>query len=360
MGGEDKIRTVRVTLGFGSLLALLFPFVFVGEIAGTSFPVNQLPGDGRIRGGIPWHTERAHAAPGPDSYSLFLPLVARNSWSGPYDDRFGVVGTGFPGPGALSLLDSLHVRQYYQYSWGEPLPGKERLQLVGRSSISDVGLDDFIRAHPGQYWQVGNEPNVPNQDALTPTEFAQQYHTWYTRIKAIDPTARILNAGIVNWPDVMGVDGAGVAYLRDFREAYLTLYGTYPPVDIWNIHDFPPFYVGSDGRLHTNVCGDSGANALYLVKRFISQASSYLRGAGEKQPIWLTEFGADYADDNDPCVVTFMRDWVNWLEQTGLVARWYWFSTNATADGKGGSLVDLSGNLTPLGRAYRDLALGGN
>jgi len=352
------VRAAEVAFGFIALLALLFRVVSPGETAMTSFREDKLPSEGTACSEAAPRLGPARSVAGLGSYSVFLPMVVRDYWSGPYDDRFGVVGTGFPGPGASALLDFLHVRQYYQYGWGEPLPGKERLQLAGRSTIPDTGLDDFIRAHPGQYWQVGNEPNVPNQDALSPAQFAQQYHTWYVRIKTVDPTARVLNAGIVNWPDVVGADGAGVAYLRDFREAYRTLCGVYPPVDVWNIHDFPPFYLGSDGKLHTNVCGDNGVKALYMVKRFILQASSYLRGAGEKQPIWLTEFGADYADDSDPCVVAFMRDWVTWLEQTNLVDRWYWFSTNAKADGKGGSLVDLSGKLTPLGGAYRDLAWG--
>ncbi|MCL5265277.1 MAG: glycosyl hydrolase [Chloroflexi bacterium] len=263
--------------------------------------------------------------------------------------RFGVAGAGYPGRDSKANLDAMGIYSYYEYDWGEPLPGKERIQMVARNYISDSGLDNFIRSHPGMYWQIGNEPNVPNQDNLTPTQYAQRYHDWAQRIKAIDPSAKLLNAGIVNYPDIFGIPG-GVPYLRDFRESYRSLYGAYPQVDVWNIHAFPPFYQTPNGKLHS-YCDTA------MLKQFVSDAVQYLRSAGESNPVWLSEFGMDWADDPDPCTLTFMKDMINWLKQTRLVDRWYWWTVCAWClDGKGGSLFGTDGNLSALGQTWRDLA----
>ncbi|MBI4317708.1 MAG: hypothetical protein HY675_04390 [Chloroflexi bacterium] len=264
------------------------------------------------------------------------------------DQRFGVVVADTVGTDMSSVLNSLCVRTYYKYGWGEPLPGFERIQMVGRTNISEVGLDAFIRSHLGSYWMVGNEPNVPNQDNLSPAAYAQLFHNWAVRIKGLDPTAKILNAGIGNFPDVVGVPGGGLAYIRDFRESHRILFGTYPSVDVWNIHAYPPFFV-ADGRLQS-FCDTS------FPKLHISEVARYLRASGEMQPIWLTEFGMDWGNDQDPCVVTFMTDMVGWLATTGLVNRWYWFSLNGQSWGFGGNLVDLAGTPTILGQTYRGLA----
>lgn len=220
--------------------------------------------------------------------------------------------------------------------------------MVARDNISESGLDDFIRSHPGLYWQIGNEPNVPNQDNLSPADYAQRYNYWYRRIKGLDPSAKLLNGGIVNWPDVMGYYGWAVAYINDFRESYRAMYGEYPPVDVWSIHAFPPFYVNDDGWL-TSYCETAE------LKRFIAEAVQYLRSAGESQPIWLTEFGINHRDDADPCMVPFMTDIVHWLEESQLVDRWYWFSLNSGSGNHSGNLVTPSGDLTVLGGTYRDL-----
>ncbi len=268
---------------------------------------------------------------------------------GPYDGRFGVIGSEIPGFTGSAILDALNMQSYYEYEWGPAMTGKQRLQMVGRSYQSYAGLDEFIGSHPGSYWLIGNEPNVPNQDNHSPAAYAQIYHDWVGRIKGIDPTAKTVNGGIANWPDVVGHPGAGLAYLREFREAYRVQYGESPPIDVWNIHAYPPFF--EEGVRLRSVCDTAEP------KRYVAEVVQYLRSVGETQQVWLTEFGMDHALENDPCAVTFMTDMVGWLEQTGLVDRWYWFHLNAQSDGFFGNLVDLQGNLTALGQAYRDLSL---
>lgn len=322
-------RPKPLFLGFVALTALLFLLTPPGR------PNNTRPPDGRTRDGL---TSKVGTV---TTSKVYLPLVY-----GPvYDRRSGVVVPGFYGLDGQAVLDSLQSGSYYQYEWGEAVRGKERIQMVARSYMSDAGLDDFIRSHPGQYWMIGNEPNVPNQDNLSASAYAQQHRYWTVRIKGIDPTAKIVNGGVANWPDNSG----GLAYLAQFRESYRAAYGEYPPVDVWNIHAYPPFYM--DGNKLRSYCDTTDP------KRFISDVVRYLRQSGERQNIWLTEFGMAWSDDGDPCVASFMTDIVSWLKESRLVDRWYWFSLNATGDGFGGSLMELNGVLTPLGKTYRDLAV---
>ncbi|MBI4318636.1 MAG: hypothetical protein HY675_09115 [Chloroflexi bacterium] len=307
-------------------------------------------------------TKQADAAIGGQvaTYRLLMPFMTNSAtFFSSLDSRFGIVTSS--GMDRRVVVDLLKASAYYDYRWGEPVVGKDYLQTVSRDGQTYNGFDDFVRSHRGLYWQVGNEPNVPNQDNVSAAAYAQRYNAWVTRIKALDPMARVMNGGIVNWPDVVGDIGAGLAYLRDFRESYRSQYGQYPPIDVWNLHTYAPFAV-DDGRLRT-YC-DSSAGRYFIV-----QVTDYLRDAGQTQPVWLTEFGLDWNWDSVPQCYdptrrvwttpsAFMIEMVDWLRSTGLVARWFWFSDNAWDRGNGGALVDRSTSLTTLGQTYRDLAVG--
>ena len=327
-------RAGRLVFALTSAAALFFLLGLPSEIAD-------------VRVIIDWAHPLLRRDPAGTQYHAYLPTVQ----SPLADQRFGVVGVGLDGPHRKPILDSLRVSSYYLYEWGELAPDRDTIQMVGRDYIGENGLEDFIRSHPGLYWQIGNEPNVPNQDNLSPADYAQKHRYWTKRIKAIDPSAKILNGGIANWPDVVGVSGAAVSYIKEFRESYWMMFGEYPQVDVWSIHAYPPFrYVDGQRR---SIC-DTAA-----PKRFIQEAAEYLRGVGEYGPIWLTEFGMEWGDDSDECMGRFMTDMVHWLKQTDYVSRWYWFAVNPREDGFGGALVDLDGNLTNLGKRYRELVAEG-
>lgn len=270
-------------------------------------------------------------------YETYLPVVFRVE----ADSRFGVVQTG----GGDASINALDLANYYNYGWGESIWKKQRMEMVARPSIPEIGLDAFIAAHPDRYWVIGNEPNVPNQDNLSPVAYAKLYHDWAERIRNISPTAKIINGGIVNWPDV----SSALIYISRFREEHRKLYNIYPIVDVWSVHAYPPVGMDSDGRLHS-VCDTA------QPKRMVRDSVAYLRGIGESAPVWLTELGMDWSTDGDPCVALFMSEMVSWLKQTRLVDRWYWFSTNASTEGLGGNLVNADGTVTTLGRLYADLS----
>lgn len=272
------------------------------------------------------------------AYKIHLPFVTK--LHEPFDPRFGVVHS----LGGTPALQALRISSYYGYAWGDPLPGAERIQMVGRPYISDEGLNEFISTHRANYWMVGNEPNNPSQDDLSPQEYAKSYFFWYNRIKSLDPQAKLIAGQIVNYPTA----GDAIVYLDTFREEYKSNYGSYPKADVWAIHAYPPFEVDSEGKLHS-ICSTA------TLKEMVLSSIDYLRSEGETAPIWLTEFGLDWAKDDNPCYPPFMTDMVTWLK-TQDIKRWFWYSMNATAYGHGGSLVNLDGQPTSLGLLYRDLS----
>ncbi len=145
----------------------------------------------------------------------------------PAPRAFGVaVGYGL---GGVRELDQLGPVWYTDFDFrGAVFGAHQRLYLV--ESKSDwANLPDIARQHRGEWWQFGNEPNDPNQDNLSPAEYAARYHDFYFALKAADATASIIPAGVANadwrWADA-------------FREAYRARFGRYPRVDGWSIHNY--------------------------------------------------------------------------------------------------------------------------
>lgn len=86
--------------------------------------------------------------------------------------------------------------------------------------------------NPGATWIIGNEADVIWQDNTTPEAYAQAFHSAYSEIKAVDPTARFVMNGIVQ------VSPLRLAWLNLVLDSYRSQYGGEIPVDIWNIHTY--------------------------------------------------------------------------------------------------------------------------
>ncbi len=101
---------------------------------------------------------------------------------------------------------------------------------------SGTRLDDAIRNYAGRgtAWVIGNEPDRPGiyQDDIEPEVYAKAYHELRARIKAIDPTARVLAGSIVQATEVR------MQYLDLILAAHQARYGTPMEVDGWAIHGF--------------------------------------------------------------------------------------------------------------------------
>lgn len=187
-----------------------------------------------------------------DPPALRLPLVARDAEPAYPVNR---VGVGFLRYGALAdyPLDRLPFGWYSDYSYDatpERPTGVAYVQLLPVGQYSYPPDWDAVKAavlaNPGAVWIIGNEPECPIKDPdgryvqgnLTPQEYAEIYHEYYTRIIGWDPTARFAIGGVVQ------PSPARFLWLERTLQAYQNAYGTSMPIDVWNIHnmilDEPP------------------------------------------------------------------------------------------------------------------------
>ena len=235
-------------------------------------------------------------------------------------------------------LDALGPVWYYTYGFeGDGLPGRQRVFMV-RPGYTDERLAAAIRRHSGEWWMLGNEPNDPHQDDLSPGAYAAFYQRVEGTIGRLAPRARVMPAGISN---------ADWRWTESFRESYREQYEQYPRVDAWNVHD----YVLEPNRDQLDV---------EEFQRRIIAFREWMDGIGEgHKPLLLTEFGALFGTGQpgrpveDPArVVAYIEETVAWLQATEHVQAWSWFADH-THGQFNGDLYDASGELTPIGEAYR-------
>ena len=239
---------------------------------------------------------------------------------------------------AAEALDALGPVWYYSYGYeGTHLPGHQRLYLVP-PGYSSAQLRSALRQHPTAWWLVGNEPNDPHQDDLSPGAYAALYHRVSSQADAVAPGARVAPAGIAN---------ADWRWAEAFREAYRVQYGRYPRVDAWNIHN----YVLEPERDQLDVAE---------FQRRILAFREWMARIGEANtPLLLTEFGVLYGTGRlgrppeDPArVVAYIEAVVAWLRETDHVQGWSWFASY-TEGQFNGDLYDELGGLTRFGEAYQ-------
>lgn len=114
------------------------------------------------------------------------------------------------------------------YSFNPPLAN---YYLDGNNELRE-GLGMLVGKNPGHFWIVGNEVDVDNpvQDNTFPQVYARAYHEAYHFIKGVDPTAKVVVAGLS-----MMTPGR-LQYLSIVWDTYRATYGVDMPVDIWNMH----------------------------------------------------------------------------------------------------------------------------
>ena len=237
-------------------------------------------------------------------------------------------------------LDLLGTGWYFDYDFrGEALGNRRRL-FTASSHANLKSVAEVARRWRGEWWQFGNEPNDPNQDDISPAEYASRYHVFYNALKAEDGSARVLPAGIADadwkWADA-------------FRESYHSQFGRYPSVDGWNIHNY---------LLET--C--EGALDVAAFQARILAFRHWMTRVGEgSKPLFLTEYGVLYGNGRCGCplirssqVVTYMQTTTQWLIETGLVQGWAWFALSSSGR-YNGDLFTADMTLTEVGGAYRDM-----
>lgn len=234
---------------------------------------------------------------------------------------------------------------------------------------------------PGAFYQIGNEPDW--YAYMTPDDYAEIYNIFYTRIKKYDPSAKVITGGITSFSPLQYNDSNNFNYspndhfkwIREFREAYKNKFGSFPKVDVWNIHTYHP----SD-----RITGSSDWN---LTKNMIIDfRDNFLTNIGEPNaPVWISEFGLLVMEGaiihpGSPCQTyhclssseqeqewnmvanDFMKPLVSWMKSNNYIQKWFWYMAAETSSSGGGpdQVTDVykqsDGQFNPIGRMYKQLA----
>lgn len=242
-------------------------------------------------------------------------------------------------------LGALGPVWYYQYGFeGEDIPGHMRVMLVRPHTRSDE-LAEAMRRRTDAIWLVGNEPNDPFQDALSPCAYARFFY-WVEQIAArSDWGARLVPAGIAD---------ADTAYAQAFLDCYRASYGREPRLAAWNVHN----YILDEGLSQYDVV---------VFQERIEQFRAWMEDVGHGHlPLLLTEYGVLYGSGccDRPVEppdegVAFLRATTRWLQETDHVQAWAWFCLDSRSGGLvsqfNGDLLTAEGALSPFGRAYAEL-----
>jgi hypothetical protein len=289
-------------------------------------------------------------------------------------DRYGVVSTSVLGVADTeALIPQVGARWWYTYDDPLAVRSPYQLRLVRVATPEPIAPERYAAAAaaaPGGVWQIGNETNVPMQDEIDPAVYAVRYHDAYFAIKAGDPSARVLAAGVLSWDfTCTGCLGfrAGHDWTDAFWLAYRVRYGTDPPADGWAMH---PYLIDWD---HLPMRDSVTTIAQITAMR------AYLDGAGYADaPLWLTELGVIWGCEQAVYPVNaklgcvnyradlmeiYMSEVLGWLNANagGLnIARWYWYATAPQPDPfynefNGIALFEATGNARPsrFGLLYR-------
>jgi len=325
----------------------------------------------------------AETTPPPQQY---LPLVLKDqyrlpSWSGTARFGFGVAKN----PIEQYNVSPLGAEWYVNFGFrGDPPPLFE-LEYVQTIRLSESGyspsqgtIEEYARTHRGTLWLIGNEPDAPVQDCVTPPQYAQHYHELYNIIKSVDPTAKVAIGGVVQATELR------LDYLDMILDEYDDLYGGMIPVDVWNVHGFILQEKKGDWGCQIP-CGIEGVTQgeLYTVDDhdnmtiFHQQIRAFriwMKDHGERnKPLIVSEYGILMPTDlgfDQPRVESFMlatfdyflNTKISWLgypaDENRLVQSWSWYSLDDDHfegyDSYSHLIDPTTKQLTALGRAYRD------
>ena len=331
-----------------------------------------------------WAVEAVYAQDEPDEPVAYLPLALYSSSHGPYWS--GTARFGFGAAAHLAEAYNVTLLQadwYVQYPGFRSDPGPEELEFVQivrlRSGMwpSQAEVQRYARAHPGTLWLIGNEPDAPAQDCVTPAEYTQLYHQWYYAIKATDPSAKVGIGGVVQATPLR------LRYLDLILQQYETRYGSKIPVDVWNVHGFilreridswgcqiPCGLSATQGKLY----GIDDHDNMTIFKEQIVRFRQWMKDNGERnKPLIVSEYGILFPIQlgYDPArVEAFMIATFDYFrtatssslgypaDGNRLVQTWAWYSLddkNFEGYESYGHLFDPdTKRITRLGRAYGD------
>jgi hypothetical protein len=292
--------------------------------------------------------------------------------------RFGVAAAARDvGP---ALNQGLNFGSYLNWKLHANPPRPQGVQFWQMIRLSEAGyrpdrvtIAQVIDSQPGSFWVIGNEPDVPWQDNVTPQRYAEIYHELYHFIKERDPSALLVIGGVTQ-PSPLRL-----AYLDTILDSYQARYGTKMPIDVWNVHAFvlheerdswgvgiPPG-MGDDLATPYEI-GDHDNLAIFRQNLINFRAWMAARGYRDR-PLVVTEYGILLPNDYGfppEAIASFMTSSFDFFltaaNDTGyppdnnrLVQWWFWFSLYDYPDYPTSNLYDRpSGQLTLIGQAFRD------
>jgi hypothetical protein len=241
-----------------------------------------------------------------------------------------------------------------------------------------AAIVEYAISHPGTLWLIGNEPDAPGQDCITPGRYAELYHELYEIIKGADQTARVAIGGVVQATPLR------LEYLDRILSSYASYYPDENegkmPVDVWNVHGFIlPEEAGSgagippggspDLAVYPNV-GDH--DNMTIFRQQIVRFRQWMKDRGERdKPLIVSEYGILYPIDfgfNKPRVKGFMLATFDYFlsatsstlgypdDGNRLVQAWNWYSLDDYSFEGWETYSHLfdpyTMEITPLGIAY--------
>jgi len=208
---------------------------------------------------------------------------------------------------------------------------------------------NWVAAHPGKIWIIGNEPNAGSQDGLTTAQYARMFKKYYDFIRSRDTTARFAVAGLAWMADASSLN-AQINWWNQTLADYRSQFGGPMPIDIWNCHAYVRVGLLSPDRVMSD-----------FITPFRQYTQTVEGGLYAGAELWVTEFGvAIWSTPLDPYYIRqFIQQMCPRFEAGG-VNRFFWFigpwpggwdpMMNDTA------LVGPAGLPTLIGQAYGDLA----
>jgi hypothetical protein len=255
-------------------------------------------------------------------------------------------------------------------------------------------LPETLAANPGGFWIIGNEPDTTyeQQDNLIAETYALRFYELATRIRALDPEAKI-GFGTVVQPTPIRL-----RYLDRAWETLIDFTGSEQAasalIDFWSIHAFilnegpeewgtgvPPGFESDYGdAVRYSEYPFSETHSVDLFSARIVAFREWMAEKGERdKALWVTEYGSLFPSNDPPDgtdlinvsqadTTQFMLGTFDFMNtatdsQTGmpaddnrLVQRWFWYSLNDYTYNFGGTIFDLNnGNaVTEVGQAFID------
>lgn len=227
--------------------------------------------------------------------------------------------------------------------------------VAAGSSDQNQTVADLVLQRCGSAWMIDDAPgweqnsSSPFMKPVSAEIYSLVYHQFYTLIKNIDPSARVLPGGLMGAPVVFDNKNgySPKAFLDGFRTSYKNFFNSEPPIDALGIR-----YLAVDQNRWTG--STDFENYLTKLRDYMDQVSDW-----QGKPIWITRLGVAKNAPNEG--VDFLKAATKYLVNNDLnIEKWFWYDTCGYNSQM--SPLFLSSNkicswpmkLSALGQAYVD------